>query len=138
MPFPDEAILGINFFSALVNSFPNHSWPSATRDVWKWINLCWEKVDSSNCLIRKRYISWFSFLNWVDFIQDIKIAKKLILCSAICIVVLIPTLSATSHHPSFLSVSKGSFTKYVVWFLKLFDPSLPLPQSIQVTNSLNH
>jgi len=22
MPFPDEAILGINFFSALVNSFP--------------------------------------------------------------------------------------------------------------------
>ena len=27
MPFPDEAILGINFFSALVNSFPNHSWP---------------------------------------------------------------------------------------------------------------
>ena len=38
MPFPDEAILGIYFFSALINSFPNHSWPSATRDIWKWPN----------------------------------------------------------------------------------------------------
>ena len=67
MPFPDEAILGINFFSALVNSFPNHSWPSATRDVWKWINLCWEKVDSSNCLIRKRYIVCEKTKKNVDF-----------------------------------------------------------------------
>ena len=32
MPFPHEAILGSNFFSALVDAFLYHSWPSATRD----------------------------------------------------------------------------------------------------------
>ena len=32
MPFPHEAILGLGFFSALVDTFPHHSWPSATRD----------------------------------------------------------------------------------------------------------
>ena len=31
MPFPHEAILGLGFFSALVDAFPHHSWPSATR-----------------------------------------------------------------------------------------------------------
>ena len=32
MPFPHEAILGSDFFSALVDAFLYHSWPSATRD----------------------------------------------------------------------------------------------------------
>ena len=32
MPFPHEAILGLGFFSALVDAFHHHSWPSATRD----------------------------------------------------------------------------------------------------------
>ena len=32
MPFPHEAILGFNFFSALVDAFLHHSWPSATHD----------------------------------------------------------------------------------------------------------
>ena len=32
MPFPHEAILGSNFFSALVDAFLYHSWPSATHD----------------------------------------------------------------------------------------------------------
>ena len=33
MPLPHEAILGSNFFSALVDAFFYHSWPSATRDM---------------------------------------------------------------------------------------------------------
>ena len=32
MPFPHEAILGSDFFSALVDAFLYHEWPSATRD----------------------------------------------------------------------------------------------------------
>ena len=32
MPFPHEAILGLGFFSALVDAFHHHSWPLATRD----------------------------------------------------------------------------------------------------------
>ena len=32
MPFPHEAILGRAFTSALVDAYPHHSWPSATRD----------------------------------------------------------------------------------------------------------
>ena len=31
MPFPHETILGLGFFSALVDAFPHHSWPLATR-----------------------------------------------------------------------------------------------------------
>ena len=30
---PDEAIQGINFFSAQVDSFPYHEWPKATSDM---------------------------------------------------------------------------------------------------------
>ena len=55
MPFPDEAILGINFFSAQVNSFPYITSGRRPRVIRKWINECWEKVDSENCLIRKRH-----------------------------------------------------------------------------------
>ena len=44
---------------------PNHSWPSATRDIGKCINLCWEKVEPSNCLMGKRYIVK---CHWIDFI----------------------------------------------------------------------
>ena len=32
MPFPHEAILGRAFTSALVDAYPHHSWPLATRD----------------------------------------------------------------------------------------------------------
>ena len=56
MSFPHEAILVFNFFSALVDAFPYHSWPSATRDMGKCINACWEKVEHSNCLMWKSYI----------------------------------------------------------------------------------
>ena len=31
--FLDEAIRGINFFSAQVDSFPYHEWPKATSDL---------------------------------------------------------------------------------------------------------
>ena len=57
MAFPHEAILVFNFFTALVDAFPYHSWPSATRDMGKCINACCEKVEHSNCLMWKSYIS---------------------------------------------------------------------------------
>ena len=47
MSFPHEAILVFNFFSALVDAFPYHSRPSATRDMGKF--------EDSNCLIWKCY-----------------------------------------------------------------------------------
>ena len=31
MPFPHEAIVGLGFFSALVDAFHHHSWPLVTR-----------------------------------------------------------------------------------------------------------
>ena len=62
MSFPHEAILVFNFFSALVDAFPYHSWPSATRDMGKCINACCEKVEHSNCLMWKSYISVWKFV----------------------------------------------------------------------------
>ena len=38
MPFPHEAILVLDSFSPLVDAFPYHSWPAATRDMRKCIN----------------------------------------------------------------------------------------------------
>ena len=50
MPFPHEAVLGFNFFSALVDAFPYHSWPSATCDMGKLLHV--EKA-FSNVAINK-------------------------------------------------------------------------------------
>ena len=61
MPFPHEAILGLGFFSALVDAFHHHSWPSATRDgemhqlvLRKSLTLELphvEKIHTANCLV---------------------------------------------------------------------------------------
>ena len=78
MAFPHEAILVFNFFTALVDAFPYHSWPSATRDMGKCINACCEKVEHSNCLMWKSYIfvriskicTWI-FVNFSDQLEKI-------------------------------------------------------------------
>ena len=60
MPFPHEAILGLGFFSALVDAFHHHSWPSATRDgemhqlvLRKSLTLELPHVEKIHFLIRK-------------------------------------------------------------------------------------
>ena len=51
MPFLDEAILGINFFSALVNSIPYHEWPKEL--ILCYINSVFQKCGIDNSVFKK-------------------------------------------------------------------------------------
>ena len=71
MPFPHEAILGLDFFSALVDAFPYHSWPSAEK-----------KSKPENCLMWKRHSLMWTLINlyivgnWANIFN----VKKLVKC----------------------------------------------------------
>ena len=144
MPFLDEAILRINFFSALVDSF------QITRGlrplvIWKWINLCWEKVDSSNYLIQKRYIVkkftsfHFETLKKIQ-VQNLPIQKMIIWHSRI---------NKGCHKNSFtIFIIKQSFKVQVqtyewvimilfnIWNEHATVPSVP-KSSVEITTSVN-